>query len=693
MFLTVLIQALRFGSLPPDAVPSSTWVPGVVVPTFSINLQNGSTFTYQYNGGGVSTSTRPLVVFALNASAPFASFMANDNSSVDAFLASLATNVSDGSAGGRAVDYAFLAHVDAGETAKLATKLDARMAAQAIPESTRAAMRERWLFANETVAMGDAKIAGMLHALPSATLTATLLRPGTSVTSVRLDCKYAQCSWPDPNVSSVPLFDGGDACATTPLPKNTAGKKAYVLLSSSSASMTTCAPSKAVRRAIKAGWFNVLVAAAPDAEYLVPIGAAKGDTADDISSASASMVGASFGATLVAAISSSSTASVNIALGWDHRPGSFAAIDGNGALIEVGWEKYDSLMMIKWAGDWLGWRAALATRLASPSYVIPVADKAPLDGKVAHLISMPPAALLRSFRMLELDFALQCGGAVDDDCSVWDHTITLTAVCADPSDNQEVKVRRLGEPGGDANELGRWVTAFKRRSGRWLTDATTRIPLLLGGSQCAFTLKVGGENWLGTLNLRFTHHESEAKKKDTKEKKPAPFAWFPLQFPNNTTKFDSPKYNVNRTLTFTPPAGVKSVYITALITGHGECEFRASSHHFAIDGVDVANSSDIAFDQYMAAGSPLGCAAWSSRGAVPNEHGTWYFGRNGWCDGLDVQPLVWDVSAAVLGANGGGGGGVQHTVTYHALGFTDGGEPTESGCGGYILLSSAIAYA
>ena len=57
---------------------------------------------------------------------------------------------------------------------------------------------------------------------PSATLTATLLRPGTSVTSVRLDCKYAKCSWPDPNVSSVPLFDGGDACATTPLPKNTA---------------------------------------------------------------------------------------------------------------------------------------------------------------------------------------------------------------------------------------------------------------------------------------------------------------------------------------------------------------------------------------------------------------------------------------------------------------------------------------
>ena len=74
------------------------------------------------------------------------------------------------------MNYAFLAHVDAGETAKLATKLDARMAAQAIPESTRAAMRERWLFANETVAMGDAKIAGMLHALPSATLTATLLR-------------------------------------------------------------------------------------------------------------------------------------------------------------------------------------------------------------------------------------------------------------------------------------------------------------------------------------------------------------------------------------------------------------------------------------------------------------------------------------------------------------------------------------
>ena len=26
-------------------------------------------------------------------------------------------------------------------------------------------------------------------------------------------------------------------------------------------------------------------------------------------------------------------------------------------------------------------------------------------------------------------------------------------------------------------------------------------------------------------------------------------------------------------------------------------------------------------------------------GIVPNEHGTWQYGRNGWCDGQQVRPV------------------------------------------------------
>lgn len=36
-------------------------------------------------------------------------------------------------------------------------------------------------------------------------------------------------------------------------------------------------------------------------------------------------------------------------------------------------------------------------------------------------------------------------------------------------------------------ELGRWMSPFKRRAGRWLTDATGKMPLLTPGQQCTFT--------------------------------------------------------------------------------------------------------------------------------------------------------------------------------------------------------------
>lgn len=32
-------------------------------------------------------------------------------------------------------------------------------------------------------------------------------------------------------------------------------------------------------------------------------------------------------------------------------------------------------------------------------------------------------------------------------------------------------------------------------------------------------------------------------------------------------------------------------------------------------------------------------------GGLPNNYGTWFYGRDGWCNGRDVAPLSWDVSA------------------------------------------------
>lgn len=43
-------------------------------------------------------------------------------------------------------------------------------------------------------------------------------------------------------------------------------------------------------------------------------------------------------------------------------------------------------------------------------------------------------------------------------------------------------------------------------------------------------------------------------------------------------------------------------------------------------------------------GTPLGCADRVPEGVVPNEHGTWLYGRDGWCDGQQVNPWLIDIS-------------------------------------------------
>ena len=40
-----------------------------------------------------------------------------------------------------------------------------------------------------------------------------------------------------------------------------------------------------------------------------------------------------------------------------------------------------------------------------------------------------------------------------------------------------------------------------------------------------------------------------------------------------------------------------------------------------------------------------GCIAEDARGMVPNQSGTWWLGRGGWCPGEQVEPWIVDVTA------------------------------------------------
>lgn len=71
-------------------------------------------------------------------------------------------------------------------------------------------------------------------------------------------------------------------------------------------------------------------------------------------------------------------------------------------------------------------------------------------------------------------------------------------------------------------------------------------------------------------------------------------------------------------------------------------------------------------------------------GGIPNEHGTWHFGRNGWCDGQNVRPWVADVTRDLKPA----GGNAQNVLEY--VGLFEGHNPDPGATPGYIMMQSSL---
>jgi hypothetical protein len=71
---------------------------------------------------------------------------------------------------------------------------------------------------------------------------------------------------------------------------------------------------------------------------------------------------------------------------------------------------------------------------------------------------------------------------------------------------------------------------------------------------------------------------------------------------------------------------------------------------------------------------------------VPNEHGTWFYGRGGWCDGAPVVPWVIDVGQAleVLG-------GTNHARYAGLFGGLD-PDPDPSTAPGWIQMQAVLVW-
>jgi len=439
-------------------------------------------------------------------------------------------------------------------------------------------------------------------------------------------------------------------------------------------------------------------------------------------------------------------------------PGRFVGVDSDGRLVQLGWEVDPSLKFLSWAGQWQHYLSALHANLSRQAFVFPVFEPQalPAPGGLRAEVQLPPEAELEGLPTLELDLALSCPGHVDADCPAWDHVLQLFVCCSPPCTPCQPTVWMPGYSGRDSsqamwsrprklhpapawgstghrtelcgNEVGRWMTPFRRRAGRWLTDVTHLRPLLEGGRTCRFTLQVPdwAPGWWVDMKLRFSGRsltapstrvglsiastadnaavrfmQSEKTVRDSRSRAAAVSPRTGLQTSSSEAgtahaasfkvlplwgggTFDSLYNTRNHDITFRPPSGTDQVTLVTVITGHGydlvnkQCaEFCVTSHHFSING---ASNHTVT---YQDAGTPEGCANHVADGVEPNEHGTWKYGRMGWCDGQEVRPWIQDVTADVdLTA--------MNRIAY--VGTFNGSAPMETETPGYIMASMYLVY-
>lgn len=249
-------------------------------------------------------------------------------------------------------------------------------------------------------------------------------------------------------------------------------------------------------------------------------------------------------------------------------------------------------------------------------------------------------------------------------CGAWDYLSHLfvydgaaSAVNTDPASPTPMR------------EVLRAITTY-HREGRWFVDATPMMAWLKDGGTRRF-------RWLWAppwnkqptetrLNLYFLKGGTGMR----------PTAVTPLFTGGG---FGS-AYNTGREpVTVTVPASAKRVELYAVISGHGagtsQCaEFCDHEHEFTVNG-------EVFEKDHPAVGSRTGCVNEIENGTVPNQWGTWWFGRGGWCPGQPVLPFRKDVTSLVKDG--------QLTVSYRGL---LGGKEPPDGAGDINLVSHIVVW-
>lgn len=175
-------------------------------------------------------------------------------------------------------------------------------------------------------------------------------------------------------------------------------------------------------------------------------------------------------------------------------------------------------------------------------------------------------------------------------------------------------------------EIGRWITTY-HREGRWVYDISAMLPFFRSGGPRTLRFETSGPY---TLDVSF-RYSNQGKAESPK-----------------TTRYllDAGKNKIPVSVDI--PATAKKVELATVISQHGSdaenCgEFCNIEHRFIING----NETSAISRDFPEAEGTYDCMEKAAQGTVPNQYGTWWYGRAGWCPGLEVPTVMADITDQV----------------------------------------------
>lgn len=218
---------------------------------------------------------------------------------------------------------------------------------------------------------------------------------------------------------------------------------------------------------------------------------------------------------------------------------------------------------------------------------------------------------------------------------------TLSCDCEDPVNGSETALQTCREDGSGFDdcacacdtEIGRWITSYAR-GGHWLMDASPALAMLKDGGSREIRFQ-SSYSYGNTLTFHLSHQDKSGQAQE--------------MIPLYTGGSFNENYNsAYEAMEIEIPAAATRVELYAVISGHGwgaeveNCaEFCNHTHHFTVNGTEFVK-------EHPEAGLSTGCIDQIPQGTVPNQFGTWPYGRGGWCPGKQVDPWIVDVTDAVI---------------------------------------------